>query len=155
MATAESASMAERRALLTDREREIVAGEADVSDSYRYQTISRVRKRFERLEGDLVALEKHGDLADELREVICPGYADGYNQLGDELEWEKLQPVSPHDAKRLEYVLETLEDADELSEGLAWETEIVEHGLTLEEILGALGEAKWLLEQSRENASEE
>lgn len=45
----------------------------DVSDSYRYQTISRVRKRFERLDGDLDALEAHGDLLDELREVVCDG----------------------------------------------------------------------------------
>lgn len=63
--------MADRRALLTDREREIVAGEADIADEYRYQTISRVRSRFERLEGDIEALEKHGDLADELREAVC------------------------------------------------------------------------------------
>lgn len=67
----ETDRMAERRALLTDREREIVAGEADVSDSYRYQTISRVRSRLDRLEGDIEALEKHGDLADELRELVC------------------------------------------------------------------------------------
>jgi hypothetical protein len=61
----------ERRALLTDREREIVAGDADVEDPYRYQTISRVRARFDRLERDLEALEKHGDLADELRDRVC------------------------------------------------------------------------------------
>lgn len=66
--------MADRRALLTDREREIIAGEADVTDEYRYQTISRVRQRFARLEGDLEALEKHGDLADELRGIICENY---------------------------------------------------------------------------------
>jgi len=71
MATTETARMADRRALLTDREREIVAGEADVTDDYRYQTISRVRSRFQRLEGDLEALEAHGDLADELRDVVC------------------------------------------------------------------------------------
>ncbi len=63
--------MTERRALLTDREREIITDEADVSDSYRYQTISRVRKRFERLEDDIEALEKHGELAEELREIVC------------------------------------------------------------------------------------
>ena len=63
--------MSERRALLTDREREIVSGDADVTDSYRYQTVSRVRTRFERLESDLKALEKHGELADELRNIIC------------------------------------------------------------------------------------
>jgi len=63
--------MSERRALLTDREREIVSGDADVTDSYRYQTVSRVRTRFERLESDLEALEKHGELADELLNIIC------------------------------------------------------------------------------------
>jgi len=63
--------MSDRRALLTEREREIVAGDADVSDSYRYQTISRVRSRLDRLAGDLEALEAHGDLAEELRERVC------------------------------------------------------------------------------------
>lgn len=71
MGAAKTTSMAERRALLTEREREIVAGEADVSDSYRYQTISRVRSRFKRLDDDLEALRKHGDLLEELREVVC------------------------------------------------------------------------------------
>lgn len=63
--------MAERRALLTDREREIISGKADVSDDYRYQTVSRVRKRFRRLEEDLKALGEHGELLEELREVVC------------------------------------------------------------------------------------
>jgi hypothetical protein len=63
--------MAERRALLTEREREIVAGDADVSDSYRYQTISRVRKRLDRLEADMEAMDGHGSLADEVREKVC------------------------------------------------------------------------------------
>lgn len=71
MAASETSVMADRRALLTDREREIIAGEADVSDPYRYQTISRVRKRFDRLEGDIAAFEKHGDLLEELRDVVC------------------------------------------------------------------------------------
>jgi hypothetical protein len=59
------------RALLTEREREIVSGEADVSDSYRYQTISRVRQRFRQLDADMRALDAHGDLAAEVRAVIC------------------------------------------------------------------------------------
>jgi len=63
--------MSNGRALLTDREREIVAGEADVDDPYRYQTISRVRQRFSRLEGDLEAMKKHGELADEVRKIVC------------------------------------------------------------------------------------
>lgn len=71
MVASKQSTMAERRALLTDREREIVAGDADVEDSYRYQTISRVRARFDRIEEDLEALEKHGDLATELRGIIC------------------------------------------------------------------------------------
>lgn len=65
------------RALLTDREREIVSGEADdVSDSYRYQTISRVRRRFRQLEADMHALDAHGKLADEVRAVVCPTETD-------------------------------------------------------------------------------
>lgn len=72
MAATQAKSMAERRALLTEREREIIAGEADdVSDSYRYQTISRVRNRFGLLEDDLEALGKHGDLLEELQDVVC------------------------------------------------------------------------------------
>lgn len=63
--------MSNGRALLTDREREIVSGEANVDDPYRYQTISRVRQRFSRLKGDLEAMEKHGELADEVREIVC------------------------------------------------------------------------------------
>ena len=63
--------MSNGRALLTDREREIVSGEADVDDPYRYQTISRVRQRFSRLEGDMEAMEKHGELANEVREIVC------------------------------------------------------------------------------------
>jgi hypothetical protein len=71
MAAQKTEAVTDRRALLTDREREIVSGEADVSDSYRYQTISRVRARFERLEGDLQALDAHGALLGELREAVC------------------------------------------------------------------------------------
>lgn len=72
MAESKTVAMADRRALLTEREREIVSGEADdVSDSYRYQTVSRIRQRLHRLEGDLEAMEKHGELADELRNQVC------------------------------------------------------------------------------------
>jgi hypothetical protein len=73
MVSSEQATMSDRRALLTDREREIVSGKADVEDSYRYQTISRVRSRFGRLEGDIEALEEHGDLLKELRKIVCQG----------------------------------------------------------------------------------
>lgn len=62
-----------RRALLTEREREIVSGKAEVDPQYRYNTISRVRSRFEELEADIEALEAHGDLAEEFRKVVCDG----------------------------------------------------------------------------------
>ncbi|MCF2165440.1 hypothetical protein [Halobacterium salinarum] len=60
------------RALLTEREREIVSGDADdITDDYRYQTISRIRARLEHLEDDMAALDAHGDLGDEFRAIIC------------------------------------------------------------------------------------
>jgi len=76
MVASKQATVTERRALLTDREREIIAGDADVEDSYRYQTISRVRARFDRLKGDLEAFEKHGDLGDEFRDIVCRAEGD-------------------------------------------------------------------------------
>lgn len=60
------------RGLLTDREREIVKGEADVSDDYRYRVASRIRNKIERIEGDVSILEEHrADLLEELRDVVC------------------------------------------------------------------------------------
>lgn len=59
------------RALLTDRERDIIAGTADVKDEYRYQLISRIRTRMERLDEDIEAMDAHGGLGDELRERVC------------------------------------------------------------------------------------
>lgn len=60
------------RALLTDREREIISGEADVSDSYRYRVVSRIRDKIERLEQDTTVLrEHHQGLAGELEEAVC------------------------------------------------------------------------------------
>jgi len=72
MVESEAVTMADRRALLTEREREIVSGEADdITDEYRYQTVSRIRARLQRLEGDIEALEAHGDLGNELRDIVC------------------------------------------------------------------------------------
>jgi hypothetical protein len=63
--------MAER-GLLTDREREIVKEEADVSDDYRYRVASRIRNKIERVEGDVSILAEHRvDLLEELQEVVC------------------------------------------------------------------------------------
>jgi hypothetical protein len=60
------------RGLMTDREREILLDEADVSEKYYGVVVTRVRKRIERLaEVELEALEAHDTLADELREAVC------------------------------------------------------------------------------------
>ncbi|QSG16401.1 Uncharacterized protein HSEST_3137 (plasmid) [Halapricum desulfuricans] len=60
------------RGLLTDREREILQGDADVSDSYRYRVISRIRTKIENIDKDVEILSNYReDLLEELREVVC------------------------------------------------------------------------------------
>ena len=60
------------RGLLTEREREILSGDADVSDNYRYRVVSRVRTKIENLEEDVEILtENREDLLEELREAVC------------------------------------------------------------------------------------
>ena len=60
------------RGLLTEREREILTGDADVTDNYRYRVISRVRTKIEAIGRDMDVLEEQRpDLLDELREVVC------------------------------------------------------------------------------------
>lgn len=63
----------EYRSLLTEREAEILRGDADVSDSYYYRVVTRVRGKINGLETDIEALENHKTLADELRDVVCEG----------------------------------------------------------------------------------
>jgi len=75
MATDATAVMADDgdgpRALVTDREMEILHGEADVSEKYYHVVVTRVRKRINRLEEEIDALETHDTLADELRKIVC------------------------------------------------------------------------------------
>lgn len=60
------------RGLLTEREREIISGEADVDDSYRYRVISRVRTKIDNVAEDVELLaENREDLLEELREAVC------------------------------------------------------------------------------------
>lgn len=60
------------RGLLTEREREIIAGDADVSDNYRYRVVSRIRTKIENVDEDIAVLaENREDLLEELREVVC------------------------------------------------------------------------------------
>jgi hypothetical protein len=60
------------RGLLTEREREILRGDADVSDNYRYRVVSRIRTKIENVDEDTEILaENREDLLQELREVVC------------------------------------------------------------------------------------
>jgi hypothetical protein len=55
------------RALVTEREKEILAGEADVSDNYRYKVESTVRNRIKQKLGDDVEfLQEHFEEGYEL-----------------------------------------------------------------------------------------
>jgi len=65
-------SMADdRRGLLTPREREILSGEADVSEEYYYSVVSRVRRKIKKIEEDADLLrEQDLGLHDELIEAI-------------------------------------------------------------------------------------
>ena len=60
------------RGLLTEREREIIEGDANVSDNYRYRVVSRIRTKIENVDEDVEILaENREDLLEELCEVVC------------------------------------------------------------------------------------
>lgn len=65
--------MARTRALLTERDRELIADED--AGNRRYQAVSEVRSRIEDNLADDVELlkEHHPELLDELRGVVCEG----------------------------------------------------------------------------------
>lgn len=60
------------RALLTDRERDVLSGDTEVSQNYFNQIRYRVREKIDRLGPDIELLKTHQpDLADYLRETIA------------------------------------------------------------------------------------
>ena len=65
--------MARRRALLTDRERELLAGVNVDEKNYQYQAATRVRNKInDELPQDMEVLEEHHpELYEELRQVVC------------------------------------------------------------------------------------
>ena len=73
MATSTLLRMADdRRGLLTPREREILSGEADVTEKYYYSVVSRVRSKIQKVEEDAQLLrENHPDLFEELAASIA------------------------------------------------------------------------------------
>lgn len=70
--------MAKTRAIMTETERDRIAGVEEVEEIKRYQAISRVRRRIEEeLTEDVAVLEEHHPgLLEELREVVCENGAE-------------------------------------------------------------------------------
>ena len=64
--------MARSRALLTERDREVLARGPNEEDRY-YQVVSEVRSRIDdEMTADVAVLAKHHpELLDELRDVVC------------------------------------------------------------------------------------
>lgn len=78
----------------------------------------------------------------------------GYAAL-DELEADRVyQRTYPGKREKLEYVLESLHDADELESGLDWKSELWA-GCTVEEVLGGLLEAEAMLDDEQDFMAEE
>ncbi len=65
--------MGRYRALMTDTDRQYIAGEGNPSDSQRHQSVYRVRTRIkEELPHEIEILrENRPDLLEELREIVC------------------------------------------------------------------------------------
>lgn len=62
------------RAILTERQKEILRDPSSVSDSYYRSVVSKVRDKIDRLEEDLNFLdENHKDLAEQMQEAVCDG----------------------------------------------------------------------------------
>jgi hypothetical protein len=71
---AEPSGMSDGRALLTEREREALAG--DETGSYRYKTRTYLRNRIEKLERDAELLAEHEpELFDRLQAAVCDDIA--------------------------------------------------------------------------------
>lgn len=63
--------MGRSRALLTETDREQIAGDVD-EENKRYQAVSRVRDRLDGLEQDVEILEEHHpELLSEVRQRVC------------------------------------------------------------------------------------
>jgi len=90
MVASKQSTMTERRALLTDREREVLQGTADdVQDLGQYQSKvrSRIRSRLDRLEADLSLLDTHEpELAGEIRTSVCGDTHDRLSTLEEEMD---------------------------------------------------------------------
>lgn len=71
----------EGRALLTPGEREILSGERDVSDNYRYKVESLVRNRIRKKFGEDIGLlkEHFPEIYEMIKEEVCNEEGAGIN----------------------------------------------------------------------------
>ena len=91
----QSTSMTEGRGLLTETEREAIAGER--SDSYRYKTRTYLRNRLEKVERDIDVLEEHApELLEELRDTVC----ETSTEPGDHISTTAADSVAQDSADR-------------------------------------------------------
>lgn len=82
----------QRRALLTEREREILRGDADVTDNYRYSIESRIRSRLrDRLPGDVDVIREH--YPEMFDEILYPLICQPDSEHGDSSDPEKARPA--------------------------------------------------------------
>jgi len=57
--------------LLTDREREIISGEAEVENTYKNQAIHQIRQKIKQLEDDLAFIDEHSvSLSGEVKRTV-------------------------------------------------------------------------------------
>lgn len=85
----------EGRGLLTETEREAIAGER--SDSFRYKTRSYLKRRIEKLEKDVEVLETHApDMLDDLQEAVNIA---GKNQTQEQPQTSTEAVERPHKAQ--------------------------------------------------------
>lgn len=88
----QQASHMPRRALLTDREKEILRGDVDAADfedfeAYQQKIKSRLRHRITKLEADLEVLDAAApEIADDIRESICGQPVGRLERLEKEVE---------------------------------------------------------------------
>lgn len=86
----------QRRALLTEREREILTGEADVTDNYRYSVESRIRSRLkDRLSEDVdVIREYYPEMYDDaVYPIVCQPGAATEREGGESGDLERREPA--------------------------------------------------------------
>lgn len=105
----ESKRMGDRRALLTDSERQILLGEKEVNKNHYHTVVSRVREKIKKLEEDKKALQEHGELMTELQDVVCSDTRDAEetqdNMMGEPPDMDSIDPETIDKLDQLDTLL--------------------------------------------------